>query len=306
MPTRPAGPEAGCWSLGPEHADWPPLWREMPLPPARVHGRGARACLGREAIAVVGTRRATSRGLAVARRIAADLARAGWVVVSGLAAGIDGAAHAGALEAGGLSVAVMGTGLDRTWPPRHGGLRARLEAQGCVITEYGWGEEPQDRNFAERNRLVAGLCRGVLVVEAPARSGALLTAQISLELDREVFAVPGPVDALQSRGCHTLRRAGAGLVETAADIHRHLSPPLLARAPRTQPGGLLPLPAPGPDPAPRRLWDLLDLEGVPWERLEAAWEGGAGTLAEALLALELAGLIRRLPGGRVARKIWLP
>ncbi len=308
MPARAGdGVEQSCWSLVPGDPDWPPLWREMPLPPAAVHGRGRRACLTRPALAIVGTRGATARGLAVARGLAADLARAGWIIVSGLARGIDTAAHEGALDAGAETIAVMGTGLDRTYPPGNRRLRARIEAQGCVVSEYAWGTSPEEANFAHRNRLVAGLASGVLVVEAPLGSGALLTAQIGLELDREVMAVPGPIDLRQARGCHRLLKAGATLVEGVADVHGALVPPLIARADAAAVSGTraaAPVAAAG-GPA-RWLWDRIDLEGVALDELRAQWRADAGAFAEALLALEMARLIRRLPGGRVARKIWIP
>ncbi|MHB8079087.1 MAG: DNA-processing protein DprA [Candidatus Krumholzibacteriia bacterium] len=293
-PVRPAP----GWRLDPADPGWPPLWREIPDPPAGLEGRGRVACLTRPALAIVGTRLATPRGLAVARRLAGELATVGWVIVSGLARGIDAAAHEGALAAGGETVAFVAHGLDRTYPPLHVGLRARIEAQGCVATELARGTRPERRHFPLRNRLVAGLVQGIVVVEAPARSGALNTAHLGLAYNREVMAVPGPVEARQSCGCHALIRQGAALVASTADVLDLLPPP-------GPPAGA------GPDgptvpggEAVRWLWARLDLDGTTVAALQSRWRGAPGALAEALLTLELARLIRRLPGGRVARRIW--
>jgi len=272
----------------------------MPDPPRRVRGCGDPAALGRPCLAIVGTRRATHRGLVVARRLAEDLARAGWTIVSGMALGIDGAAHRGALAAGGRTIAVMGTGILRTYPQRHRSLRRQIESCGCVVTEAGDEDAPQRFVFPRRNRLIAGLAAGVVVVEAPRRSGALTTAYQALDAGREVFAVPGPVDCDLVRGCHHLLREGAHLVESAADVL-----------------GVLPAPAPGRpqaaadrtpprDGTPARwLWDRLDLTGMRLSELRRRWPGTEQVWQAALLELELGGMIVRLPGGRVARSLWL-
>jgi len=295
---RPAG-----WTLTTADSEWPPLWRELVDPPAEVFGRGRRDCLAQPVLAIVGTRRATPRGMAVARGLAGALASAGWVIASGLARGIDAAAHAGALEAGGTTVAVMATGLDLTYPPAHVALRARIEARGCTVTELPPGTLPLPYQFPRRNRLVAGMARGVIVVEAPLRSGALGTAWLAADQNREVMAVPGPVDAPQSAGCHHLLKEGAALIDSVEDVHRLLPPPRPA-PPDPQPPAATPLPAPG-TPA-RWLWDRLDCSGVAQSELLGRWPGPASDWAEALVALEMAGLIRRLPGGRLARRIWRP
>ncbi len=280
---------------------WPPLWREMDDPPAGITVAGQVAALIRPALAIVGTRAATPRGLAVAEGLARDLAAAGWVIVSGLARGIDGAAHRGALAAGGVTVAIMGTGIDRTFPAGHAGLRRRIETQGCVLSELPDGAPPLRYHFPRRNRLIAGLAQGVVVVEAPLRSGALLTAYLALDLCREVFAVPGPVDRLESRGCHHLLKQGATLVEEIEDVHRVLAPPSCGAGSTAVPADP-PLPVPGS--AARWIWDRLDLEGSGLEELRSRWAGGPEVWAEGLVALEMAGLIRRLPGGVIARRIW--
>jgi len=278
---------------------WPALLEQLHDPPVRLHVVGDAAVLGRPCIAVVGTRRATARGLAVARTLGAQLAARGWTVVSGLALGIDGAAHRGALDAGGATAAVMATGPDRTYPPAHGRLRTEIERAGCTVTECDPGTPPLRFAFPRRNRLIAGLCVGVVVVEAPARSGALITAQMAADDDREVFAVPGPVDLETSRGCHHLLREGAHLVEDAADVERVLGRPSAAPS-RAQADPRLP----APGSAARWILDRIDLEGTSRDALRTRWPGDEATWSEGLLALELAGLIRRLPAGRLARTIW--
>ena len=288
------------WTLRSGDPGWPGLWRELTDPPRRIRGIGDAGLLDRPALAVVGTRRASPRGTAIARELGRTLAASGWIVVSGLALGIDGAAHRGALDAGGATVAVMASGVDRTYPLAHAGLRAEIDRRGCVITERDDGAPPLRHEFPRRNRLVAGLCRGVVVVEAPRRSGALVTAMLAADQNREVFAVPGPIDWEGSRGCHHLLREGAHLVENLDDIRRVLEFP----AARNDIGKRIPeslLPAPGS--SARWLWDRLDLEGARLSELRRRWKGSASVWNEGLLALELAGLTRRLPGGRLARRM---
>jgi DNA processing protein len=166
----------------------------------------------------VGARRCTAYGRRLARRFGAALARGGAVVVGGLARGIDSAAHRGALEAGGATIAVLGSGLDRVYPPEHDGLAAAIAEEGAVISEFPLGAPPRRHHFPRRNRIIAGLAYGVVVVEAALRSGSLITAMLALEAGREVFALPGPVDSDLSRGTHRLLREGASLVEEPAEI----------------------------------------------------------------------------------------
>jgi DNA processing protein len=298
-------PQAREWTrLDPEHPHWPVGWGDLHDGPASVLITGDPAALARPCVAIVGTRRATPRGLAVARGLAHDLAARGWVIASGLALGIDGEAHRGALAAGAPTVAVMATGPERTYPVEHGDLRRRIEdGGGCAVTE---GEPDATIGrwlFPRRNRLIAALARAVIVVEAPAHSGALTTAQLAVDLGREVMAVPGPVDRAESRGCHELIRAGATLVWHADQVEEVLGPadPALPRA--AAPAGP-PLPAAGS--AARWIYDRLDLEGIDHGALAATWPGTREIWVEGLLALEMAGLIRRLPGGRLARTIWRP
>jgi len=293
--------------LGPDDPRWPALWRQIPDPPLVAHVQGDPRWLNRPAIAIVGTRRATNRGLAVAAGLARALSLRGWVIVSGLAYGIDAAAHQGALDAGGGTVAVMGTGADLIYPRANRSLHAALAANGCSVTEYPLGTPPLKHHFPARNRLIAALSRAVIVVEAPLNSGALHTANIALEYDREVFAVPGPVDLETSRGCHRLLRDGALLLESSVDVERVLGDPEPGSG-RATPGAAPDLFGGALDPAPhssaRWIMDRLDLEGVRRDGLRQRWPGSEEAWVEGLTALELAGLIRRLPGGRFARRVW--
>jgi DNA processing protein len=288
-----------AWTrIGPADSRWPEGWNHLEQPPASILVTGRADVLRRPLLAVVGTRRATPRGLAVARRLGRDLAARGWVVVSGLALGIDGEAHRGALDASGATVAVMATAPDRTYPTAHRDLRRNLERDGCAVTETEPGSGPGGRwMFPRRNRLIAAMADGVVVVEAPLRSGALTTARLACDLGRPVWAVPGPVDSPVSEGCHLLLRDGASVCTGAGDIDQMLPPP-------TPASDTLP-PLPLPNTAARWILDRLDLDGVPHEELRRRWPGTEAVWSEGLLALELAGLIRRLPGGRLAPRVWL-
>lgn len=302
-----AADSAADHELNPGHPFWPALWDQLNDPPAQVYVRGNPEVLAQPIIAVVGTRRATARGLAVARTLAAGLAAEGWVVASGLALGIDGEAHSGALDVGGRSIGVMATGADLVYPSTHRHLKERLEDDGCTVTEFSPGTPPLKHHFPRRNRLIAGLARAVVVVEAPRKSGAMLTAMLALDYNREVFAVPGPVDLDTSRGCHHLLREGAHLMENVDDVVKVLGRPGPVVEDTIE--GEIPFPSGYVDPAPgsaaRWIMDRLDLEGVRRDLLRERWPGNEAAWTEGMLALELAGLIRRLPGGRVARRIWI-
>ncbi len=290
----------GDWRrLSPDDGHWPEGWRALVDPPPEVLVSGQTRHLAAPILAVVGTRSATPRGLAFTRGLAGDLVRRGWTIASGLAFGIDAEAHAGALSAEGCTVAVMATGLERTYPTQHRALRQRIESAGCCVTETPCGGGAGGRwLFLRRNRLIAALARGVIVVEAPARSGALHTAGLALDLGRQVWAVPGPVDSAASAGCHQLLREGAAVCTSAADIDALLAPPA---GPSGRFAGA-PLPLPGS--AARWILDRLDLDGIALEELRQRWPGSDAMWSEGLLALELAGLTRRLPGGRLAPRLW--
>lgn len=300
----PAASPAARW-LRADDPDWPPLWRVLDLPPPAIHVCGVPGALARPCLGIVGTRRASPRGLVVARDLARRLAAAGWVITSGLARGIDAAAHKGALDAGGLTVAVMATGNDGCYPSVHRGLLAQVRRQGCSITQFRPGTPPLKHHFLQRNELLAGMVHGVIVVEAPGHSGALDTARRALDAGREVFAVPGPVDVESSRGCHQLLREGACLVEKAEDVLEVLGAPDQAGLITGDAAHAAAVPSLPDHAAARWLWDRLDLGGTGRDVLRRQWPGDERGFIEGLTALELAGLIHRLPGGLLARRLWL-
>jgi DNA processing protein len=206
------------------HEDYPKVLRQIHDPPGLLFVRGTlRPCDGL-AIGIVGTRHATRYGLRTAQRLAESLARAGLVVVSGLARGIDSAAHRGALDGGGRTLAVLGGGVLNVYPPEHAKLAEKIVTGGALISEAPPHAAPKSGVFPQRNRIISGLSLGVIIVEAAERSGALITARLAMEQGREVFAVPGPIDSRASRGCHQLIRDGAKLVETADDVLEELGP----------------------------------------------------------------------------------
>lgn len=214
--------ELGLAALPLGTAGYPPGLAEIADPPPVLWSRGDPADLHRPGVAIVGSRAASSHGLAMARRLAGDLASSGLVIVSGLARGIDSAAHEAALVAGGRTVAVLGSGHDRLYPPEHAHLASRIEQSGAVISEFPPGTGARAHHFPMRNRIVSGLVPAVVVVEAPEKSGALITAGCALDQGRDVFVVPGPVLGDRNRGGHGLLRDGARLAESADDILREL------------------------------------------------------------------------------------
>ena len=287
-----------CW-LTLDHAAFPALLLQTADPPLLLYAQGDLTCLSAPAVAVVGSRHPSAQGGDNAQAFAGDLARAGWVVVSGLAQGIDAAAHEGALAAGGLTVAVVGTGLDITYPTRHRALAQRVAARGALLSEYAPGTPPLREHFPQRNRLIAGLTRGTLVVEAALRSGSLITARLANEAGREVWAVPGSIHAPQSRGCHALIKLGATLVESAQDVLDDLQSPGLQQAalPLQTMAGSAADTAPA-DP----LLAALGEDPVTLDALLARTGESAATLSARLLELELGGEVARLPGGLYQRR----
>ena len=204
--------------LDPSAPDYPERLRDIPDPPERLWLRGDPHALARTSVAIVGSRRASPGGLDIAHRLAADLARIGLTIVSGLARGCDGAAHRGALDAGGVTIAVLGSGADVIYPPEHDSLAEQIVRQGAVLSEFPPGAPPLPHHFRQRNRLISGLARGVIVIEANDKSGSLITAGCALAQGREVMVVPGTVLAGRNRGGHQLIRDGAALVENAEDV----------------------------------------------------------------------------------------
>jgi DNA processing protein len=274
---------------------YPALLREVPDPPLALTVRGA--LTSEPCVAIVGARRASEYGRRVAFELARDLARAGLTVVSGLAAGIDAAAHRGALEGGGRTVAVLGTGIDVVYPSWHAELALGVAAQGALVSEFPCGTPPLPHHFPRRNRIIAGLALGTVVVEATEDSGSLLTAQHANEQGRAVFAVPGRLGVPVHRGPHRLIREGARLVRGADDVIEELAPhlgPLLAeRRAAAATAGL--------SDAERRLLATIESDGLHVDEVIRRAAVPAEHVLETLLALELRGLVRQLPGKRFRR-----
>ena len=281
--------------------DYPPPLEDIPDPPALIYRRGTYEPRDQIAIAIVGSRRCTPYGLRVAERLASSLARVGLTVVSGLARGIDAAAHRGALKAGGRTIAVLANGLSQIYPPEHEELAREIADAGAIVSESPMRQGPLAGLFPQRNRIISGLCLGVIVVEATPRSGSLSTAHHAMEQNREVFAVPGPVDSLASQGCHRLIRDGARLVETVDDVLEELGP--LTREVRA-----------GPEAASVRHPVELTLSEIERDLLAELAErpvavdeliARTGKTASQVLAtlsvLEMRRLVRRLPGQQFAR-----
>jgi DNA processing protein len=273
---------------------YPHALLESPDPPLLLYAQGRIELLGAPAVAVVGSRNPTAQGADNARAFAACLSHAGLTVVSGLALGVDGAAHHGGLDGRGSTIAVMGTGADRIYPARHRSLAHRIAREGLLLTEFDIGMPPLPANFPMRNRIIAGLARGTLVVEAALPSGSLSTARAAVEAGREVFAIPGSIHSPQSRGCHALIKQGAKLVESADDILGELDWHAPSR-PVTGNPGLVPDNA---DP----LLAALGHDPTSLDALGARTGYGAGELNARLLELELEGRVARLPGGLFQRR----
>jgi DNA processing protein len=272
--------------------------------PAVLWVQGDAAALSSPQLAMVGSRHPTALGASTARQFAAWFVRAGVTITSGLARGIDAACHEGALGAGGLTVAVCGGGLDHIYPPEHAPLAARIAANGALVSEFPPGTPPLRHQFPRRNRLIAGLALGTLVVEARQQSGSLITARHAAELGREVFAIPGSIHSMLSRGCHQLIRDGAVLVEDATEVLSALKIPLLTQSFKECTGQ--------PDSAPRatRRLDkeyeiLLDAVGfgpTGIDDLVARTGLPSESVASMLLILELEGEITAEAGGRYSRR----
>jgi DNA processing protein len=279
--------------------DYPPALRRISDPPICLYVRGDLADVDRAAIAIVGTRRCTHYGREQAHRFAALLSHAGFTIVSGLARGIDGSAHQGALDAGGRTIAVLGQGMDAIYPPDHEPLAMRVADHGALITETPLNSHPDPGNFPRRNRIVVGLSVGVIVVEAPRRSGALISARLAVEYDREVFVVPGRVDVFQAAGTNQLLRDGATPVTCLEDVLEQLT--AVRRAvPRRR--------AAESTPSPRATVDLTEDEQCvlaalgererSMQSLCEACEIPAARIAAALTRLQILARVRQAPGDR--------
>ncbi|MFT4150819.1 MAG: DNA-processing protein DprA [Paracoccaceae bacterium] len=307
------GRKAGARLLCFGDAHYPPALMDLPDAPPILWARGDTSLLGRRMVALVGSRNASSLGLRMTRRLAESLGQAGQVVVSGLARGIDAEAHRAAMATG--TVAVQAGGVDVIYPDENAALAAEIAAQGCLVSEQPIGTEPQARHFPLRNRIVSGLARAVVVVEAAAKSGSLITARAALDQGREVLAVPGhPLDP-RAGGCNQLIRDGAVLIRSAADVAEALDLPPADAAPRhvatraravaepPRPTRLRPDPSTPADPGEvsARVLAHLGPSPVPEDQLIRDLRLPLAVVNPALLMLELDGLIERQPGGMLSR-----
>lgn len=304
-------------------AAYPRVLLEMSDPPLLLYLQGRTDLLAHpQCLAVVGSRNPTPQGELTAHDMSRALAAAGVCIVSGMALGVDGAAHSGALDAAGATIAVVGTGLDRVYPRRHLALAHRIAQTGLLVSEFALGSSPAPANFPKRNRIIAGLSQGTLVVEAALASGSLITARLAAEMGREVFAIPGSIHAPQAKGCHALIRQGAKLVETAQDVLEDMR--MLASAAPVQSRQAVPAepPALGASDASAPLTDQ-DGEAVPagvcgpqasllaqmgyhplsLDALQARTGHAAADLQAWLMELELDGHIARVPGGLFQRLV---
>lgn len=304
-------------------AAYPRVLLEMSDPPLLLYLQGRTDLLSHpQCLAVVGSRNPTPQGELTAHDMSRALAAAGVCIVSGMALGVDGAAHSGALDAAGATIAVVGTGLDRVYPRRHLALAHRIAQTGLLVSEFALGSSPAPANFPKRNRIIAGLSQGTLVVEAALASGSLITARLAAEMGREVFAIPGSIHAPQAKGCHALIRQGAKLVETAQDVLEDMrmlasaapvqsrqavpaEPPALgvsdASAPLTDQGGeAVPAGVCGPQAS---LLAQMGYHPLSLDALQARTGHAAADLQAWLMELELDGHIARVPGGLFQRLV---
>lgn len=277
-------------------ADYPASLKNIYDPPIVIYVRGSIVEQDKLSVAMVGSRRASHYGLETAQRIAGDLARRGLTVVSGGARGIDTAAHKGALEAGGRTIAILGCGIDTCYPAENKKLFEAVAGSGAVVSEFPFGAAPEPWRFPPRNRLISGLALGVVVCQCPEASGALITAGYAAEQGKEVFAVPGNIDDDRNRGCHGLIKDGARLVESAADVMTELG---------LEPGEAeqMALPMESLSESEQKIVALLSLEPVQVDEIIGKCDMPAPMVAGALTILEMKGAIRRLPGNAYVRAL---
>ena len=291
-----------------EDDDYPAPLRHIPDPPICLYVRGKLEAADAVGMAIVGARRCTYYGMEQARRFGAALAGAGFTIVSGLARGIDGYAHEGALAAGGRTLAVLGNGLVRIYPPEHAALSERVIAHGALISELPMDAPPEGKNFPRRNRIIIGLCLGVLIVEAGRRSGALITARLATEYNREVCAVPGRVDSDTSAGTNAMIRDGqARLVTCLEDVLDELGDVGRIMAPEEADPGRDESAAHGPvaptlGPGERQVLDALSQEPIGPDHICQTSGVAVSKVAAALTALQMKGLVRQLPGDLYVRR----
>jgi len=303
-----AGPDAAqlakalAWLEAGDHhlvtladASYPRAWLEIPDPPTALYAIGDITLLNAPAIAIVGSRNATPQGARDAEAFAFELSKAGLAIVSGMALGIDAAAHRGGLAGGASTIAIVGTGADRVYPPGNRELAHRIAERGCMASEFPLGTPPASGNFPQRNRLISGLARGVLVVEAADQSGSLITARMAGEQGRDVFAIPGSIHSPLAKGCHKLIRQGAKLVESAQDVLEELG--MGTGAPRA--GGP---PARGDAPGQSRLLAAMGHGPVTMDEMALATGAPVSDIAVQFSQLALEGRVETLAGGRFQRR----
>ncbi len=291
---------AGIQILTDNDPHYPRLLRDIPDPPGVLFCRGQLRDEDQLAVAIVGTRHATHYGRRQAEMLAAGLARTGFTVVSGLARGIDATAHRAVLQAGGRTIAVLGSGLLNVYPPEHRQLADEISQTGALLSELAPQMAPTTGTFPQRNRLISGLSLGVVVIEAAARSGALISASHAAEQGREVFAVPGPIDSRMSRGCHRLIQDGARLVESVDDVMDELGP-LVEAMPRPD-GGQVRHPAELQlNDLERKVLDAVDVQPTQIDTIVAQSDLGIARVLSTISVLEIRHLIRRVSGNMVVR-----
>jgi DNA processing protein len=274
---------------------YPAALAQITDPPHLLFVRGTLQAADAKAVALVGSRNCSSYGRRITERLVTGLVRAGYTIISGLARGIDGFAHRAALQAGGRTLGVLAGGLSRIYPPEHPELAREVESSGALLSEASMEQEPLPGMFPARNRLISGLCRGVVIVEAAEKSGALITASHAGEQGRSVMAVPGPVDQPSSGGAHTLIRKGAVLVRGPEDVLEELE-----GLPNEKPQEP-PVPPPMLDETQRRIWDALAEAPRHLDEMVQTLGIAAGPLSGMLLMLEMKKIVRRLPGNRFER-----
>jgi DNA processing protein len=295
---------------------FPPLLVSIPSPPAALFVAGDPDLLWQPQVAVIGSRNPTAGGRDNARDFATELSRRGMAITSGLASGIDSVAHEAALEAGGATIAVLGTGVDRVYPASSEALAGRIRQRGALVSEFPLGTPARRSNFPSRNRIISGLSLGVLVIEAGLRSGTLITARMAGNQGRDVFALPGSIHNPLAKGCHRLIRDGARLVESVAEIMEELAPlagrladrlrgELAAGEPAAETPELVMDPADpqiDPDPEYRKLWSCLGHDPKPVDMIIEQSGLTARAVSAMLLLLELRGMVEGHPGGAFSRK----
>jgi len=282
---------------------YPRQLRSMSGAPVALYVSGDPTILNDPQLAIVGSRNPTAAGRATAFEFAKTLGECGLCITSGLAEGIDSAAHRGAIEGGGVTIAVLGSGVDVIYPPGHGPLSREVEQHGALVSEFPLGTAPRRANFPRRNRIIAASSLGTLVVEAAQRSGSLITARLATEFNRELFAVPGSIHNPLSRGCHELIRNGAKLTETAADILTELNFSgfdLMPQAPQSRASTPADAP-PGMDKGRKILLDALGFDPTDLDALVVRTGWKPQTVSSMMLILELEGHVQAAPGGRYSR-----